>query len=805
MGNSSGKETRSSGEGPRSPTSPSSASFPGQSDARGSRHDVSFFGIGHAGAFAPVGEVRKETRQEREARKLEKERVARVKERERSLRDESVDGGYLVTLGTYTGPEDFGKSIVRQLMIERRLAPFWRGLNDHSDSWTEHQLVAAAKGKPIPAPDEIPEQEEDQQSPTSSSHPPGALAVPASSQANSSFSLSASHPVSSSTNPLNQTPPVYHSTSSSPLFRGRAKTLASLASSSKNHSQTEITPQEMQSPRDPYINGMRIEACLYKDVLECPICFLYYPPYLNKTRCCDQPICSECFVQIKRPDPHPPEHLDPNTPVPEGPPRPEDSSQLVSEPATCPFCVQAEFGVSYSSPSFRRGLVYHNHAPSMARTSSAMSSSSDLSGVSTPVGSAPPTTGRRRTESLSANAPTVITTDKVRPDWAKKLSDARAHQARRSAAATALHTAAYLMGSNQPSSAANPFSRRRRAETAGSNGPTGQAGPDIEQLMAALDARRPGQHQRGGSADLYPARSSSQQATTAQDIEDIMLMEAIRLSIAAEEERKKKEEKESSKQAKKDEKQKAKDQKKAEKAAKKGGLYSSSANNSTILASYTSNTTLSSSAGPVSSTQAIGQLSSGDDVAPDGKGKARASSTLLPASTGTPIDIPESLKPLGEPTSTLNIETASAREDPQKHLEQSRANIATTSSPIPTPAVRGRARGDSAASHASSTSDVSFGESAPNSYNGAGSSFETSPRTSATRLAQGAEEGQTPPSGSAGLEPMFNFQSLAEMIGKQTEDGFGGSTEHVEHTQDQKHIDTEVGVVDKTISNSETH
>lgn len=60
---------------------------------------------------------RRETKQEREARRLERERVARAKERERSIREEHVDGGYLVTLGTYTGTEDFSKPVVRQLLV----------------------------------------------------------------------------------------------------------------------------------------------------------------------------------------------------------------------------------------------------------------------------------------------------------------------------------------------------------------------------------------------------------------------------------------------------------------------------------------------------------------------------------------------------------------------------------------------------------------------------------------------------------------------------------------------------------------
>lgn len=66
---------------------------------------------------------RRETRQEREARKQERERLARVKERERSLREEHIDGGFLVTLGTYTGIEDFSKPVVRQLQVRWPWAP----------------------------------------------------------------------------------------------------------------------------------------------------------------------------------------------------------------------------------------------------------------------------------------------------------------------------------------------------------------------------------------------------------------------------------------------------------------------------------------------------------------------------------------------------------------------------------------------------------------------------------------------------------------------------------------------------------
>jgi hypothetical protein len=83
-----------------------------------SRPDFSFLGIG--GNNEPDGltlEQRRENKVERDARKAEKEKQTRLKERERSMKEEHVDGGYLVTQGTYVGVEDFSKAIVRQLTV----------------------------------------------------------------------------------------------------------------------------------------------------------------------------------------------------------------------------------------------------------------------------------------------------------------------------------------------------------------------------------------------------------------------------------------------------------------------------------------------------------------------------------------------------------------------------------------------------------------------------------------------------------------------------------------------------------------
>ena len=131
MGNTSTKESRSgnSAQQPGHPYSNASDLTPSSSHAdrptsrrnRVSRADLGgILGIGSSGGPSSRPEPpyeRRETKQEREARRLEKERITRVKERERSIREEHVDGGYLVTLGTYTGPEDFSKHIVRQLQV----------------------------------------------------------------------------------------------------------------------------------------------------------------------------------------------------------------------------------------------------------------------------------------------------------------------------------------------------------------------------------------------------------------------------------------------------------------------------------------------------------------------------------------------------------------------------------------------------------------------------------------------------------------------------------------------------------------
>ncbi|CBF84823.1 hypothetical protein AN1420.2 [Aspergillus nidulans FGSC A4] len=753
MGNSQTKETRPShsqssrrshqwGSGSSHGRSPygDRHNSEGSRSHRSSRPDLSILGLGGSSDrdVATILEHRRETKQEREARRLEKERAARIKERERSMREEHVDGGYLVTQGVYTGTEDFNKAIVRQLMIERRLAPFWRGLNDFSDSWTEHQLMAAARGLPIPPPDEIPPELEYRNPPkvveeakeASNIQSVQHLMVPITSRSASNGS-----DVSHSSQPAHSLPspssPIASGTSSSPLFRSRAKTLASLTTS-RHNSQVDSTPQEIQLPRDPFVNGQPIEAYLYKDAIECPICFLYYPPYLNRTRCCDQPICSECFVQIKRPDPHPPEHADSdsNAPNPAGETERQDVQdiQLVSEPAACPFCVQPEFGVAYVPPPFRRGLAYASDSSGRPNIGTPVSSTSSLSSATTP------TTGRRRATSLSATDPSVITTDKVRPDWAQKLANARAHAARRSAAATALHTAAYLMNSNGSGGDTRGFSMRRgvmRRNNGGQDSPgtPGRSGSPALQAFAFLTDRRAPSGQETDSAEegtsnLAPPRNSSRRSRM-DDLEEMMMMEAIRLSLASEEERRKREEKELRKEAKRRE----KEAKKAEKMARKAGLYSNNASSSALESPSDSRLPKVTS----SSSSIIGE-----ERTPPGKGKAVE--RVTPSQSN--VDL---------------TETASSGDVPSSFLEPQQPQSSSSLGP-PVP------------KEPSKPSHLRHVSSASSSFSSLVESMSEEPGLSAQ-----PHEGT-----SSSAEPLFNFRSLAAVIGD--EDKSDEAAEHVEDT-----------------------
>lgn len=119
----------------------------------------------------------------------------------RHSHDDSVDYGQLTPQGTYTGSQDWNQQIVAQAILDRKLAPFYRPLEDYDPSWDSDRVLAARKD------------------PAQSSH-----------------AEQSSHPDSSAIpRPSN----IKHSKASSPKESSRLD-----------------------------------EAALYKNAVECPICFL---------------------------------------------------------------------------------------------------------------------------------------------------------------------------------------------------------------------------------------------------------------------------------------------------------------------------------------------------------------------------------------------------------------------------------------------------------------------------------------------------------------------------------------------------
>ena len=268
-----------------------------------------------------------------------------------------------------------------------------------------------------------------------------------------------------------------------------------------------------------------------------------------------------------------------------------------------------------------------------------------------------------------------------------------------------------------------------------------------------------------------------------------MMMEAIRLSLAAEEDRKYREDKEYRKDAKKKAKEDKKQAKQADKLAKKRNgsstsLYAANSNESTSSWAATSMARSSSN---------LGAQPSIPEEQFQGKGKAPAQDFA-------------GFNPLSEPNSTLNTEMRDEQsderdespsppsvhinlaEDPQRHLEIQRANLLpVTSSPIPTPRSGSHLRQMSNASSAAS----SFVDSPPNSLPTVTGMGNSSHNGSNLDVTPGSREGYTPPTGTTpSAEPMFNFRSLAAaMIGEEDK---ARNSEHIEHADSGSRAEEEL-------------
>lgn len=365
-------------------------------------------------------------------RKSTKERERMKEEHAKQLvvrYDETVDGGFLAPFGCYGFEKlDYDGDVVRNLIIERKLAPFYTPLQDYDESWTKSELIKIVDGLPLHASfEENIEKYED---------------VPVGNLKRSNFDELIDKTLSRREQRRMR----------SKIFKARLYRKRIIWQEIENESFLEQkieskTPGSM-SKNNALLASDDLKYSLYKNGTECPICFLYYPEPLNYSKCCMQPICTECFVQIKRAEPHfPHDEVDPTQPVANDDEK--DPNLLTSEPANCAYCATPNFAVTYK-PRVDRKVGVGGIKPSEYRLPA---ESLDISSSESPEAA---TATERRNSRTQANI-SVITSDTIRPDWKTKLDKERARLARRAANATAIHVSNRLIDPDHPSRRGSNF------------------------------------------------------------------------------------------------------------------------------------------------------------------------------------------------------------------------------------------------------------------------------------------------------------------------------------------------------------
>ncbi len=258
---------------------------------------------------------------------------------------------------------------------------------------------------------------------------------------------------------------------------------------------------------------------------ECPICFLNYPSPLNFSRCCHQPICSECFVQMKRADPN--SHNPPS-----------------SEPRSCPFCVEPNFGVTYTPPE-----VLERQRRSSGSGSDSPNDATDAANFAEMAIGTGGVGDRGKKKILAADDPSVITVDQVRPDWHYKLAQAEAAIARRANRRVIMRQVGDRLIPIGISSSRMGADLAAAAESGriNMNGPggsiilnDGQNWPGSTSNGSGLTSRRRSSRPSRGATEGLPELARMMRMGAGEDMEEAMVMEAMRLSLLEHEEQQRK-------------------------------------------------------------------------------------------------------------------------------------------------------------------------------------------------------------------------------------------------------------------------
>jgi len=180
---------------------------------------------------------------------------------------------------------------------------------------------------------------------------------------------------------------------------------------------------------------------------------------------------------------------------------------MVSEPACCPFCVQENFGVVYTPPPWRTGIGSEGWAhPTWPDSPKDSQRSFD----STKVRSGKQ---QRRVKSYEHTDPEVVTVDQIHPDWEAKLAAVQAAAARRANRRIIMRQVGdRLVPMGITSGRIHPIA----VEGAGTEG-DGSGG------------RRSRRRQQQQQQDLNSFLGNM--GFGGRDLEELMMMEAMRLSL----------------------------------------------------------------------------------------------------------------------------------------------------------------------------------------------------------------------------------------------------------------------------------
>lgn len=315
------------------------------------------------------------------------------------MHDKCVDGGYLAPYGCYkVGKLDYDADVVQNLIVTRKLAPFYTPLQDYDPGWKREDLINTVNGLSLHAAC----QEED-------------LDEANDITLDEDFEKLIDRTLSRREQRKQR----------SKIFKAWIYRKSVEFQEEENQKFQKLKANAEESGiLDQSLPSDDLKYDMYSNVSECPICFLFFPNPMNISRCCQQRICTECFVQIKRKPPHFPHDDSEDAQVAER----KDPNMLISVPASCPYCATPSFGVTYTPP-LERTVGIMGISPSAYTSSKSTENSSP----------------HLHTHSIDQEMPFVVTSDMIRPYWEAELIKERIKLTRKAANATAIHVSNHLV------------------------------------------------------------------------------------------------------------------------------------------------------------------------------------------------------------------------------------------------------------------------------------------------------------------------------------------------------------------------